>query len=111
MLAIVIGVLPALWTILHEFNALVAYRERWRDVRCQGLEMGWLSTHQAPGLVGWGEKRVKEFLVKTGLSSSLEIEESNNSNSRPRRRQRPVGWSEAEKGTFEVDVGSLFSIG
>ncbi|KAH9950915.1 hypothetical protein B0H21DRAFT_776325 [Amylocystis lapponica] len=106
---IALGVIPTLFILLREFNTMVAYRERWHDVRCQGLDMGWLGAQQAPGLVGWGEKRVKDFLVKTGLSSSLETNEANDS--RSRRRRRTQGWNEAEKGRFEIDVQSLFSIG
>jgi len=114
ILAIVLGLLPPLWLIVREFNKLVAYRERWVTDRCEGLEMGWLGARQAPGLVGWGEKRLKDFIVKTGLSSSLEINEGGNGQSQSqsrRRRRRTQGWGESEKGKFEVDIQSLFSIG
>ncbi|KAI9065843.1 hypothetical protein FKP32DRAFT_1566891 [Trametes sanguinea] len=106
--AIVLGLLPVLWKILKEFNRLVAYRERWMDVRCQGLEMGWLSARRAPGFVGWGEKRLKDYLVKIGLSSSLD---ANDRNARSRRRRRAQEANLEERGAYEIDVQSLFSIG
>lgn len=108
VLAIVLGVIPALWSIIREFNRLVAYRRNWVDARCQGLEMGWLSARKAPGFVGWGEKRLKDFIVKTGLSASLEPNE--NSNARPRRR-RNREWNSEERAQLEIDIQNLFSIG
>lgn len=115
VLAIVLGVLPVLWKIVREFNRLVAYRERWTDVHCQGYELGWLSAYSAPGFVGWGEKRLKDFIVKTGLSSSLEPNDNGagTGNGRSRRRRQPTQdeWRNEEQGNLEVDVRSLFSIG
>lgn len=108
VLSIVLGVLPVLWKIIREFDRLVAYRRRFMDVKCQGLEMGWLSARYSPGFVGWGEKRLKDFIVKTGLSASLD--ENRNGTSRSRRR-RHTEWSNEEKADLEVDVQSLFSIG
>ncbi|EED80495.1 predicted protein, partial [Postia placenta Mad-698-R] len=108
--AIVLALVPALWLIMREFNKMVAYRECWVNDRCQNIEMGWLSARQAPGIVGWGEKRLKDFIVKTGLSSSLDATGSNDGQSRRRRRRTP-DWSDAEKGRFEVDIQNLFSIG
>ncbi|RPD82440.1 hypothetical protein L226DRAFT_528605 [Lentinus tigrinus ALCF2SS1-7] len=107
VLAIVLGLLPVLWKILKEFNRTVSYRERWTEIRCQGLEMGWLSARHAPGFVGWGEKRLKDYLVKIGLSSNLDVNEGN---SRSRRRRRAQELNNEEKGNFEIDVQSLFSI-
>lgn len=111
--AIVLGVLPALHMVLREFNTLVAYRKRWLTVRCQGLEMGWLSARQAPGFVGWGEKRLKDFIVKSALSYSMDSNESGNgdSNTRTRRRRRNRDWDNQEKAQLEIDIQSLFSIG
>ena len=114
--AIVLGVLPALHSILREFHRLAAYRSRWLDVRCQGFEMGWLSARRAPGFVGWGEKRLKDFIMKSGLSSSLDSNEMNgngdgNGSSRTRRRRRTQDWTSEEKALLEIDVQSLFSIG
>ena len=113
VLAIVLGVLPVLWTIIKEFNKLVAYRERWTDEHCQGYELGWLSASAAPGFSGWGEKRVKEFIVKTGLSLTLETGDNGNerNNSRRRRRAAQEAWNSTERGNLEVDIRSLFSIG
>ncbi|KAJ3557112.1 hypothetical protein NM688_g1642 [Phlebia brevispora] len=105
--AIALGVLPALVLIIREFNKLVAYRERWLEVHCQGLEMGWLSGRAAPGFVGWGERRLKDFLVKTGLSASLDPPESANG----RRRRREQELLEEQRAQMEIDVRSLFSIG
>ncbi|KAH9835893.1 uncharacterized protein C8Q71DRAFT_870275, partial [Rhodofomes roseus] len=111
--AIVLTLTPALWLVMREFNKLVAYRESWVNVRCQGIEMGWLSARQAPGLVGWGEKRVKEFVAKAGLSSTLEVDngEGNGNGRRRNKRRNTTGWNEAEKGHLDVDIQSLFSIG
>ncbi|OCH87483.1 hypothetical protein OBBRIDRAFT_736098 [Obba rivulosa] len=109
VLTAVLGVLPMLYMTLREFNKMVVYRECWIDVHCEGQEMGWLSVRQAPGFVGWGEKRLKDFLVKIGLSSSLET--SDNRNARSRRRRRAQNWSNQEKGMLEIDIQSLFSIG
>lgn len=111
--AIVLTLTPALWLIMREFNKLVSFRECWVDVRCQGIEMGWLCARQAPGLVGWGEKRVKEFVVKAGLSSTLEVDngDGNGGGKRRNKRRNTAGWSEAEKGQLDIDIQSLFSIG
>lgn len=70
-LIIVPAVLPALWKLLREFSSLVAFRQRWERVHCGGVEMAWLSARQAPGFRGWGEQRLKDYFVKTGLSQSL----------------------------------------
>ncbi|KAI0825014.1 hypothetical protein BC628DRAFT_1339042 [Trametes gibbosa] len=108
VLAIVLGLLPVLWKILKEFNRLVAYRERWMEVRCQGFEMGWLSARGAPGFVGWGEKRLKDHFVRIGLSSSLDV---NDRAARSRRRRRAQELNNEERGNLEIDVVSLFSVG
>lgn len=110
VLAIVLGVLPALVAVIREFNKLVAYRERWLYARCHGLEMGWLSARAAPGLVGWGERRVKDFIVKTGLSASLDSPENANGTA-GRRTRRDREWIEQQREQLEIDVRSLFSIG
>jgi calcium permeable stress-gated cation channel len=109
VLVIVVGLIPALWKVLSEFSALVAYRRRWVEVRCEGQEMGWLSASKAPGFVGWGEQRLKEYILKMGLSSTLDIPVEDQSGRRDRRRRHTVG-ADDEKGT-EVDVQTLFSVG
>ncbi|OBZ68597.1 hypothetical protein A0H81_11655 [Grifola frondosa] len=86
--AIALGVLPALWIIINEFNKLVAYRKRWVYMCCQGQEMGWLNARRASGF-GWGEKRFKDYLA----------------------RERNQDSTAQEKGDLEVDVQALFSIG
>ena len=105
-LAILFGLLPVLWKLFKEFNRTVAYRERWTEIHCQGIEMGWLSAQRAPGFVGWGEKRLKDYLVKIGLSSTFDATDRN----RARRRRRTQEQTSEEKGHFEIDVQSLFSI-
>ncbi|KAK7680543.1 hypothetical protein QCA50_016324 [Cerrena zonata] len=59
VLAIVLGVLPVLWKIIREFDRLVAYRRRFKDVKCQGLEMAWLSARYTPWLCRLGRKATK----------------------------------------------------
>ncbi|TBU34797.1 hypothetical protein BD311DRAFT_650048 [Dichomitus squalens] len=107
VLAIVLGLLPVLWKILKEFSRTVSYRERWAEVRCQGIEMGWLPARRAPGFVGFGERRLKDYMVKIGLSSTLDS--NNERNARSRRRRRAQEANE-EKGDLEIDIQSLFSI-
>ncbi|KAL6304772.1 hypothetical protein BKA93DRAFT_732188 [Sparassis latifolia] len=104
--AIVLALAPALFLVVREFNKLVGNRERWINEKCEDQDMGWLSARQGPGFVGWGEKRVKDFLTKSGLSSSLETNETNNG--RPNRRRR--NQDEEEKGKLEIDIQGLFSI-
>ncbi|TFY70914.1 hypothetical protein EVG20_g2098 [Dentipellis fragilis] len=101
---IVVGILPALWRILNEFNKLVLFRRRWVDIHLEGQEMGWLSLRQAPGLAGMGEKEIKEFVAKAGLSS-MRGEDS--------RRQHPDAdvTYPADEGDVEIDIKGLFSIG
>ena len=116
-LVLVLGLLPALWKILKEFDRLVAYRKRWIDVRCEGKELGWLSVRAAPGFVGWGEKRLKDFIIKTGLSSSLESNGGrarnwNGAGNGTRRRQTDdAQFSRGEEANLDIDIQALFSIG
>lgn len=112
-LAIALGVIPVLWKLLREFNKLVAYRNRWIEVKCQGQEMGWLSARDAPGFTGWGEKRLKDFIMKAGLSASLDsTTDIRNGNRGTTRRRRAVQeWSNEEKANLEIDVQTLFSVG
>lgn len=101
ILAVFAATLPALYKILKEINNIVAFRRRWLEVRCEGKEMGWLSSRKATGFAGWGEKRVKDYLVKIGLSSSLGG--SSRSNNR-------LPQQNAHGSVFEVDVQSLFTV-
>jgi hypothetical protein len=110
VLAIVAATLPALYKILKEINNFVAFRRRWLQVRCEGKEMGWLSSRKASGFAGWGEKRVKDYLVKIGLSSSLGG--SSRSNNRPPQLSRRTQsyYQNPQDSVFEVDVQSLFTV-
>ncbi|KAF8963914.1 hypothetical protein BDZ97DRAFT_1939372 [Flammula alnicola] len=118
-LVIVLGVLPALRKILKEFNRVVAYRQRWLQVKCEGKDLAWLSARKAPGYATWGEKQLKDHLVKIGLSSSLgEAAKGNvssarlrNGEKRPLRREEEQPLHQNEDSNAEVDIQSLFSIG
>jgi calcium permeable stress-gated cation channel len=118
LLTILVGLIavgPALYKILKQFNRLVAYRQRWVTVRCQENEMGWLSARNAPGFANWGEQHFKDFILKTGLSSSFENSSARNgSRRRPDQRRLTYGGDEpknTEGGNLEIDIQSLFSIG
>lgn len=117
-LTLVLGVLPALWKIVKEFNKLVAYRKSFVNVRCEGKELGWLSARDAPGFVGWGEKRLKDYMLKIGLSLSMEAREERQNGVRPRNGERRTRRPEErqplnhnEDANLEIDIQSLFSIG
>ncbi|KAG1749760.1 uncharacterized protein EDB91DRAFT_1046857 [Suillus paluster] len=109
-LAAIVATPPALYKILKEINNFVAFRRRWLEVRCEGKEMGWLSLRKAPGFAGWGEKRVKDYLVNIRLSSSLGG--SSRSNNRPPQlpRRTQSYYQNSQDSGFEVDVQSLFTI-
>jgi calcium permeable stress-gated cation channel len=108
-LLIAFGLIPALWKILREFNTIANYRKRWAKVKCGDNEMGWLSASKAPGFVGWGEKRLKSYLLKTGLSSKLESG-GESRRERKERERRLVERTHSGEGP-EIDIESLFSIG
>lgn len=117
VLALVLGVFPALWKVMKEFTVLANFRERWVDVKCEGLEMGWLSVRDAPGFAGWNELRLKEFLRTAGLATSLDGAHNRNGSSSRRNRDRSPsrrGRSEDQplnpEEPNEVDIHSLFSI-
>jgi calcium permeable stress-gated cation channel len=110
ILAVFAVTLPALYKILKEINNLVTFRRRWLEVRCEGKEMGWLSSRKASGFAGWGEKRIKDHFVKIGLSSSLGG--SSRSNNRPLQHSRRTQsyYQNSQDSVFEVDVQSLFTV-
>lgn len=115
-LLIVIGLIPALIKILREYSKLVAFRRNWTDIHLQGKEMGWIGARQAPGFAGWGEKRLKDFILKNGLSSSLDFSAEPASSGTGRNGQNgrrgqggPYMLSEEDLG-LEVDILSLFTI-
>lgn len=122
-ITLALGVLPALWKILHELNTLVEYRKRWLQVKCGGKDLGWLSVKDAPGFQNWGEKRLKNFIKKIGLTSGMDDDERDsrrarqnngramhrNSGRRTRHKDEEVPLYGAEDNA-EVDIQSLFSI-
>ena len=108
-LLIAFGLIPALWKVLREFSAIANYRNRWIKVKCGDNAMGWLSASRAPGFVGWGEKKLKNYLLKTGLSSKLESPGESRREKRERER-RFMERTNSGEGP-EVDIESLFSIG
>ncbi|KAL5519004.1 hypothetical protein ACEPAH_687 [Sanghuangporus vaninii] len=126
VIVLVLGMFPALIKLMREFTKLVNYRKRWLEIHCEGLELGWLSADNAPGFVGWGEKRIKDFITKIGLSSSLDQNgglttsgamtgigsghRARTTSHRDRRRDDRT-LSHEEKQALEVDIRSLFSIG
>ncbi|PPQ90938.1 hypothetical protein CVT25_008249 [Psilocybe cyanescens] len=124
-LTILLGLLPALYKIIKEFNKVVEYRQRWLAVKCEGKDMGWLSARKAPGYAMWGEKQLKDHIVKIGLSSSLGDAGKRNGASktaggaRPRNGEKTTRRREEEQPlnrnedviSAEVDIQSLFSIG
>ena len=116
-LLIVLGLIPALVKILREYGNLVAFRRKWTDIHLEGKEMGWISASEAPGFAGWGEKRLKDFILKTGLSSSLDFSAgpANGGTGRGGRSgRRGLGTSpymlSEEDVRQEVDILSLFTI-
>ena len=121
ILTILLGLLPALIGVVKEFNAIVAYRSRWLEVKCQKKDLGWLSARKASGFATWGEKQFKDYLVKIGLSSTLSDAAKRNGNghrTRPRNGEKRTRRREEEQPLnlnddidAEVDVQSLFSIG
>ena len=121
ILTILLGLLPALSGVVREFNAIVAYRRRWLQVRCQRKDLGWLSARKAPGFATWGEKQFKDYLVRIGLSSTLgDVAKRNgdghrararNGEKRTRRRDEEQPLNLIDDIYGEVDVQSLFSIG
>ncbi|KAJ7777612.1 hypothetical protein DFH07DRAFT_731180 [Mycena maculata] len=106
VLVLVLALLPALFKILRELNRLIAYRQRWLLLRCQGQQMGWLSARTAPGFAGWGEQKFKDFVIKSGLSSGMQ-----NGTEAQRRRSPPrEGESPEEKDEPQIDITNIFSI-
>jgi hypothetical protein len=107
-----LAVVPALLKILKELRRLIAYRQRWITFKCQENEMGWLSVSKAPGFATWGEQRFKNFILKTGLSSSLDNGAGRNGQRRVPDTRRVRGSNRlTEDGNLEIDIQSLFSIG
>lgn len=123
IITLVLGLLPPLWKIIREFNALVEYRKRWLQIKCEGKDLGWLSAKDAPGFQSWGEKRFKNFIKKIGLTSGMGDDGRDNRRTRRNngrdvlrdgtRRPRRIDEEAPLNGTddnAEVDIQSLFSI-
>jgi hypothetical protein len=108
-LVVVLATLPALYKILKEFRRIAEFRTRWIETRCEGIEIGWLSAERAPGFATWGEKRVKDYFVKNGLSTSLDNNSTSGTNGKNRRSHKTQP-SEIDEKHSEVDVQSLFTI-
>ncbi|KAK7029822.1 MPN domain-containing protein [Favolaschia claudopus] len=106
---IVLALLPALWKIIKELYILIAYRKRWLTLR-------WLSARKAPGFAGWGEQRVKDFVVKSGLSSGMQGGSLLTGNGSRRRREAGEEEEAAqepnqeEKAAPQIDITNIFSI-
>jgi calcium permeable stress-gated cation channel len=122
LVSILLGLLPALILVIREFNAIVAYRRRWLQIKCQRKDLGWLSARKAPGFATWGEKQFKDYLVKIGLSSTLNDaakQQNGNGNrscarngeKRMRRRKEEQPLKLNNDIDAEIDIQSLFSIG
>ncbi|KAF8321602.1 hypothetical protein DL93DRAFT_2072348 [Clavulina sp. PMI_390] len=124
VLTIVVGVLPAFHRLIKEFNRLHAFHKRWVQVRCDGMEMGWLSITRAPGLKGMGEGEVKALLERSGMTRRATAGGGGGGAlspppSPPRRgssRDSENGsltgrrTSRADEGGDEIDVTGVFSI-
>lgn len=128
VLLLVVAVLPTLFRLLREFNRLLAYHKRWVAVKCDGLEMGWLSISRAPGLKGLGEADVKQIFERTGMTKRLGggsgagHPSGSGSDSPPPRRTHAETPSDEEDGALtgrrrrtaeggdDIDVTGVFSI-
>ncbi|KAJ7840756.1 Hsp70 protein-domain-containing protein [Mycena leptocephala] len=109
VLVLVVALLPALYKIIKELNRVIAYRQRWIALRCEGKQMGWLSARRAPGFAGWGEQRFKDFVIKSGLSSGMQGS-NGNGNGNGSGRQRDDQPNQAEKDALQIDITNIFSI-
>ncbi|KAJ7234307.1 hypothetical protein B0H12DRAFT_1142976 [Mycena haematopus] len=114
VLVLVLALLPALYKIIRELNRLISYRNRWAALRCEGKQLGWLSARKAPGFAGWGEQRVKDFVVKSGLSSGMQGGSLQNGTNGSRRRREEGDEdrepNQEEKDALQVDITNIFSI-
>ncbi|CAE6471377.1 unnamed protein product [Rhizoctonia solani] len=132
VLVIVFFAFPALFKLLREWTNVLACRRRWLE-ELHSVDIVWLRADRAPGFQGWGEGRIKDLLIRCGLTSKLGGE-SNTSRSagsagrststRSPGPMRSLGGSgdeharrnndlEMERGRDEggeVDVHSVFTI-
>lgn len=114
-MTILLAVLPGLIKIIRELNTALAYRKRWKEVKCGGRDLAWLSARLAPGFAVWGEKRLKDFLTKNGLSSGFNSSDSRTSDwrryrSRRSRRPEEEPLSPKDNPDLEVDIQHVFSV-
>lgn len=122
VLLLVVAVFPALIKILREFNKLLAYHRRWAAIRCDGLEMGWLSVSRAPGLKRMGEAQVKALFQRTGMMKrgSGSAPSSGRESPRGPRSDSPTNDGEegvltgrrrgVSEGGHELDITGIFTI-
>ena len=122
VLLLVVAVFPALIKILREFNKLLAYHRRWAAIRCDGLEMGWLSVSRAPGLKRMGEAQVKALFQKTGMTKRGSGSAPSSGRESPRRLRSDSLTNDGEEGVLtgrrrgvsegghEIDITGIFTI-
>jgi hypothetical protein len=125
VLLLILAVFPALIKIIREFNKLLAYHKRWVAIRCEGLEMGWLSVSRAPGLKRMGEAQVKALFEKTGMTqraSGSGLSSTYTGRESPRRQRSNTPTNDGEEGSLtgrrrgipeggrEIDVTGIFTI-
>jgi len=120
IIVLVLGLLPALWKILREYDTVATHRKRWLQIKCEGKDLGWLSGRDAPGFQNWGEKRFKNFIKKIGLTSGMDDDEQSKRNARRTNGFPRSGFSRSSRdeelplngidNNVEVDIQSLFSI-
>ncbi|KAF8587371.1 hypothetical protein K439DRAFT_1630859 [Ramaria rubella] len=125
VLVVALAALPALYKLLREFTRLTNYRKRWIDVKCGGIEMGWLGEGRARGFHGWGENQLKEFLIKAGLSTGFKNDGeqrqgfagvgANGRSARASSAERTArddnsSPGEEEKARPEIDLQGLFTV-
>jgi hypothetical protein len=119
VLLLVVAVFPILIKLMKEFNKLLAYRHRWLAIRCDNMEMGWLSIERTPGLKGMGESDVKDLFAELGVMKRPADGTTSSMSESPRRRRPDTPTSDDEDGALtgrrgrggnEIDVTGVFTI-
>ncbi|KAJ1310486.1 hypothetical protein OPQ81_007219 [Rhizoctonia solani] len=67
---IVLFAFPALFKLLREWTNVLACRQHWLE-ELHSTDIVWLRASRAPGFQGWGESRIKDLLVRCGLTSKF----------------------------------------
>ncbi|CUA72197.1 Short transient receptor potential channel 7 [Rhizoctonia solani] len=67
---IVLFAFPALFKLLREWTNVLTCRRSWLE-ELHSADIVWLRADRAPGFQGWGEGRIKDLLVRCGLTSKL----------------------------------------